>query len=52
MKLPEGVDPQSPAFQAATQACAKYQPKNGGLDFRAEPGGGKAGPGLSSQSTP
>jgi hypothetical protein len=52
MKFPEGVDPQSPAFQAAEKACAKYQPKNGSLNFKAEPGGGKAGPGLSRQSTP
>jgi hypothetical protein len=29
MRLPEGLDPRSPAFQAAEKACSKYQPKGG-----------------------
>jgi hypothetical protein len=34
LKLPEGLDPQSPAFQAAESACSKYQPKGGpGMTF-------------------
>ena len=43
MKLPEGLDPQSPAFQAAQRACSKYQPKGGpGMTFGGGPAKGTA----------